>query len=251
MLNAPLALSLSPGRAKRLDASDHRHEAGIPGRGDEPGAERTLPKLAILDLDGTLVDSLDDLHASVNHALAALGLPLRSREEVHGFVGEGARRLVERAVAPREDLLEPALAAWRAHYEVHCLDRTRAYPGLEALLARAGCTLAVHTNKPGGMARKILAGLGLLPRFAAVTGGDEAPRKPDPAGALALMARAAASPAETVLVGDSRVDGATARAAGIAFVAVTWGFGSRAELAGENPVAIVNDPAELAAWLGE
>jgi phosphoglycolate phosphatase len=208
-----------------------------------------VARLAIFDLDGTLVDSLDDLHASVNHALAAVRLPLRSREEVHGFVGEGARRLVERAVAPREDLLEPALAAWRAHYEVHCLDRTRAYPGLEALLERATCTLAVHTNKPGALARKILAGLGLLPRFAAVTGGDEAPRKPDPTGALALMARASVSPAETILVGDSGVDAATARAAGIAFVAVTWGFGSRAELAAAGAAAVVDDPAGLAAWL--
>lgn len=209
-----------------------------------------MTKLAILDLDGTLVDSLDDLHASVNHALATLGLPLRSREEVHGFVGEGARRLVERAVAPRGDLVEPALAAWRAHYEVHCLDRTRAYPGLDALLARAACTLAVHTNKPGAMARTILAGLGLLPRFAVVTGGDEAPRKPDPAGARAIMAHAAASPADSILVGDSRVDAATARAAGIRFVAVTWGFGSRAELAAAGAAALVDTADELAPWLG-
>jgi phosphoglycolate phosphatase len=209
----------------------------------------TAPRLAIFDLDGTLVDSLDDLHASVNHALAAVGLPLRSREEVHGFVGEGARVLLERAVSPHLYLLEPALAAWRPHYEAHCLDRTRPYPGLEALLAASPRALAVHTNKPGAMARKILAGLGLLARFAAVTGGDEAPRKPDPAGVREIMARVGASPADTVFVGDSRVDVATARAAAIAFVGVTWGFGSRAELAGLGVTALADDAGQLAALL--
>ena len=208
-----------------------------------------MPGLAIFDLDGTLVDSLDDLHASVNHALRAVGLPLRSRREVHGYVGEGARILMERAVAPEVHLLEPALAAWRAHYEVHCLDHTRPYPGLESLLAGAGRVLAVHTNKPGAMARKILAGLGLLPRFAAVTGGDEAPRKPDPTGVREIMARVGASPAETVFVGDSRVDAATARAAGVAFVAVTWGFASRADLAAAGATAFAERAADLAPWL--
>jgi phosphoglycolate phosphatase len=209
----------------------------------------TAPRLAIFDLDGTLVDSLDDLHASVNHALRTAGLPLRMREEVHGYVGEGARLLVERAIAPRTDLLEPVLAAWRAHYEVHCLDATRAYPGIEALLAGAGRVLAVHTNKPGAMARKILAGLGLLPRFAAVTGGDEAPRKPDPTGIREILARTGASAAGAVLIGDSKVDAATARAAGIPFVAVAWGFGARADLAAAGAVAIAERAADLERWV--
>jgi phosphoglycolate phosphatase len=205
----------------------------------------TVARLAVFDLDGTLVDSLDDLQASVNHALQAVGLPPRSRAEVHGFVGEGARVLLERAVAPHLHLLEPALAAWRPHYEAHCLDHTRAYPGVEALLAGAGRVLAVQTNKPGSMARKILAGLGLLPRFVTVIGGDEAPRKPDPTGVRAIMARVGAPPAETVFVGDSRIDVATARAAGVAFVAVDWGFCSRAELAAAGATVIVGSAAEL------
>jgi len=206
-------------------------------------------RLAILDLDGTLVDSLDDLHASVNHALARLGLPLRSREEVHGYVGEGARVLLARAIAPHDHLLEPALAAWRPHYEAHCLDRTRPYPGIPALLAGAGRTLAVHTNKPGGMARKILDGLGLLPRFAVVLGGDEAPRKPDPTGVREIMARAGAAPGETVFVGDSRVDVRTARAAGVSLVAVTWGLTSRADLVAEGATVLVDRAEDLAPFL--
>lgn len=205
-----------------------------------------MPRLAIFDLDGTLVDSLDDLHASVNHALRSLGLPLRTREEVHGYIGEGARVLLERAIAPHAHLLEPALAAWRPHYEEHCLDRTRPYPGIPAALAGAGRVLAVQTNKPGAMARKILAGLDLLPRFAAVVGGDEAPRKPDPAGALELMARLGAAPAETLFIGDSRVDVATARAAGVPVIAVTWGLSTRAELATAGATDFADSPAELA-----
>ncbi len=208
-----------------------------------------MARLAVLDLDGTLVDSLDDLHASVNHALAAVGLPPRTREEVHGYVGEGVRVLLARAIAPHEHLLEPALAAWWPHYEAHCLDRTRAYEGIPALLAGAGRTLAVHTNKPGALARKILDGLGLLARFAAVLGGDEAPRKPDPTGLRELMARAGAAPGETVFVGDSKVDVRTARAAGVPVVAVTWGFGARRELAAEGATAIVDRVSDLAPFL--
>ena len=208
-----------------------------------------MTRLAILDLDGTLLDTLDDLHASVNHALAAVGLPPRSRAETEAFVGEGARVLLARAVAPRLDLLGPALAAWQAHYADHCLDRTRPYPGIPELLTRSGRRLAVHTNKPGDMARHTLAGTGLLGRFAEVTGGDEAPRKPDPAGTLELMRRFGARPEDTVFIGDSPTDVRTARNAGVTMVAVTWGFRPRAELRAAGAVHVVDRVAELAPWL--
>jgi phosphoglycolate phosphatase len=208
-----------------------------------------VPRLTVFDLDGTLVDSLDDLHASVNHALATVGLPPRTRAEVQGFVGEGARVLVAKAVAPRDDLLEPVLAAWRPHYAEHCLDRTLPYPGIAPLLASAGRTLAVHTNKPGAMARKILAGLGLLPRFAAVIGGDEAPRKPDPGGLLEIMTKVGAAASETVFVGDSRHDVETARRAGVTMVAVTWGLGGREELVRAGATTFAESAAELSRWV--
>ncbi len=208
-----------------------------------------MPRLTVFDLDGTLVDSLGDLHASVNHALAAVGLPPRSVAEVRTFVGEGARVLLAKAVAPRDELVEPALAAWRTHYAAHCLDRTAPYPGVGPLLAGAGRTLAVHTNKPGAMARRILDGLGLLQRFAGVIGGDEAPRKPDPAGLLELMARVGATPAQTVFVGDSRHDVETARRAGVTMVAVTWGLGSREELLRAGATTFADSAAALAAYV--
>ena len=208
-----------------------------------------MTRLAILDLDGTLLDTLDDLTASVNAALAEVGLPPRERLEIERFVGEGVRNLLSRAVAPRLDLLEPALAAWWTHHRVHCLDHTRPFPGIPELLTRTGRRLAVHTNKPGALARRILAGLGLLDRFAIVTGGDEAPRKPDPAGTLEIMRRLGARPADTIFIGDSPTDVRTARAAGVRLVAVTWGFRLEAELRAAGAVTVVDSVAGLAPWL--
>ncbi len=207
------------------------------------------PRLIIFDLDGTLVDSVDDLAASVNHALAHVGLPARTRDEVRGFIGDGARMLLSRAVGARLDLLEPALAAWRAHYEEHLLDHTRPYPGVPEVLAGAGRALAVLTNKPAPLARRILDGLGLAPRFAALVGGGDAPPKPDPAGARALLARAGVLPGDAVLVGDSRVDAETARNAGMGFVAVTWGLVPREDLVRAGAIHLVDRPADLAPWL--
>jgi phosphoglycolate phosphatase len=209
-----------------------------------------VTRLAIFDLDGTLADSLEDLYLAVAQALSALQLPMRSREEVRGFVGEGAARLLARAIAPQEHLLEPALAAWRAHYAEHLLDHTRLYPGVAAALASARCTLAVLTNKPGPMARRILEGLGVRSRFAAVVGGDEAPRKPDPTGTLEIMSRLGAAREETVLIGDSRVDCETAAAAGVQFVAVTWGLVGASELARCGATVFAHAAADLLPWLG-
>ncbi len=208
-----------------------------------------MARLAVFDLDGTLVDSVDDLHASVNHALSAVRLPPRTREEVLGFVGEGARVLLAKAVAPRDELLEPALDAWRVHYAAHCLDRTVPYPGIDALLGGAGRVLAVHTNKPGAMARKILDGLGLLSRFAVVVGGDDAPRKPDPTGLLEIMVRVGATAGDTVFIGDSRHDVETARAAEVAMVAVTWGLSTRAELVRAGATRFAQSAADLVPWV--
>ncbi len=206
-------------------------------------------RVAVLDLDGTLVDSFADLSGSVNHALRAVGLPERPAAEIRGFIGEGARLLLERAVAPRLDLLEPALAAWWEHYDAHCTDRTTLFPGFEALLGRGERILAVHTNKPGRLARKILDHLGVGPRFVAVLGGDEAPRKPDPTGTLGLVARLGGRPADAVFIGDSLIDARTAAAAQIPFVAVTWGFGAREALLATRPAALVDRVDGLASWL--
>jgi phosphoglycolate phosphatase len=206
-------------------------------------------RLAIFDLDGTLVDSVDDLAASVNYALARAGLPQRDRDEVRRFIGNGARPLIERAVAPHLERVEEVLADWRTHYDAHLLDHTRPYPGIVEQLARTRLTLAVQSNKPAPMTRRILEGLGLLSRFAVVVGGGDVPAKPDPAGVLSILAQVGASREQAVFIGDSATDVATARNAGVTFVAVSWGLVSREELVRGGAVNLVDRAEELGRWL--
>ena len=206
--------------------------------------------LAIFDLDGTLVDSRLDLCLSVNHALRSVGAPERTIDEISSFIGEGAARLLERAVWPRADLFEGALAAWWEHYEAHLLDHTVLFPGIARLLADAPFRLAVQTNKPGGMARRVLAGLGVLERFVDVVGGGEAPRKPDPAGVRGILARQGVDAAGAVLVGDSVIDLDTARAVPLRFVAVGWGLVPPDRLRAAGAPAPASSAAELRAVLG-
>jgi phosphoglycolate phosphatase len=183
----------------------------------------------IFDLDGTLANTRDDIVHAVNHTLVTLGLPRRPPEQVTGFVGHGARLLIERALGPdRTSLLPKAMDVFIAYYREHLLDRTVAYDGIPELLAAAqarGVALTVLTNKPEAPSLAILKGLGLLDFFAAVVGGDTFPtRKPDPQG-VHHLARVTRIPLEdTLLVGDSQVDCETGRAAGIRVCGVTWGF---------------------------
>ena len=206
-------------------------------------------RLTNFDLDGTLIDSVDDLAVSVNHALRAAGLPPRTRDEVRSFVGNGARPLIARSVGDHPERVEEVLAIWRPYYEEHLLDHTRPYPGIVEVLARARRSLAVQTNKPGAMARRILEGLGLLSRFAVVVGGGEGPPKPDPGGVRAILERVGARAEDAVLVGDTPIDLATARNAGVTFVAVTWGLETREELVRAGAVNLVDRAEDLAGWL--
>jgi phosphoglycolate phosphatase len=203
----------------------------------------------VFDLDGTLVDSRRDLTAAVNHVLRAFGgaeLPL---ETVCQYIGEGARVLVQRALGPaHQDRVDEGLAGFLTYYGAHLLDHTRPYEGIPATLADLGArgiVLSVLTNKPAAMSRAILDGLGLLARFAAVIGGDSlAVRKPEPAGIDYLLTATATSRARTLLVGDSLVDAATARAAQIAFCGVAWGL-RHADLVAAHVAQIIERPSQL------
>ena len=203
----------------------------------------------VFDLDGTVVDSRADLVAAVNHALHELGLSELPPRTLYGYVGDGARVLIERALGPAHaDRVPAGFAVFMEYYGAHLLDTTRAYPGmveaLDALRGR-GITLSVLTNKPVGMSRAILEGLGLADRFVEIVGGDSLPvRKPDPAGIEYLRRRSGTVLARMLLVGDSPVDVLTARAAGIAFTGVAWGLAPEA-LRAANVERVVEHPAEL------
>ncbi|HXJ33553.1 MAG TPA: HAD hydrolase-like protein [Candidatus Eisenbacteria bacterium] len=202
-----------------------------------------------IDLDGTLIDSRADLAGATNHVLESFGFAPIAPESVYALVGEGARRLVSRALGESHaGLVDEGVARFLAYYADHLLDRTRLYPGVpEALsaLAASGAALSVLTNKPVAMSRTILSGLGVATMFCDVIGGDSLPsRKPDPAGLDYLRGLTGTSCERTLLVGDSTVDLATAVAGGTAFCGVGWGL-VPAALRAANPERIVDDPREL------
>ncbi|MEW6272084.1 MAG: phosphoglycolate phosphatase [Thermodesulfobacteriota bacterium] len=210
----------------------------------------------IFDLDGTLIDSAADLAAAANATLEEIGLPRQDARQITGFIGEGARRLVERSLlaagGPADQAsIDAALAIFLARYAEHMLDTTVPYPGIPALLERlhaAGVLLSVSTNKPQALSMQILADLGLAEHFAAVIGGDSLPRrKPDPACVRLLVERAKVPLEETLLVGDSLIDVATARAASVPVCAVAWGVTARATLEAAGPDYLVERPDEIVA----
>ena len=184
--------------------------------------------LIVFDLDGTLVETRDDLAFSVNHALGESGLPRHPIEAVVKFVGDGARKLVERAVGPgrKGAIYDEVLDAFLSHYSEHCADRCAPYPGVaEVLESLVPLPLCVLTNKPLAPTEKILQTLGLAPHFQSVIGGDsDFGRKPDPTGLLHLIEAAGAAPESSLLVGDTRVDVLTARKADCLCAGARYGF---------------------------
>jgi phosphoglycolate phosphatase len=203
----------------------------------------------VFDLDGTLVDSRDDLAAAVNHVLGSLRLSALPIEKLTRYVGDGARMLVQRALGQEhQPLLPRALDAFLDYYGDHLLDATYAYPGIAGALAALRArevALSVLTNKPVAMSRAILAGLGLASWFGHVVGGDSLPvRKPDPAGLAYLASRTRTPRERMLLVGDSPIDLRTAQAGGVAFCGVTWGF-APAALRAAAPERLIEHASEL------
>ena len=212
-----------------------------------------LPAGVVFDLDGTLVDSRLDLAVAVNATRERLGLPPLAVDAVTAMVGEGARMLLRRALPESidGDAFDAAMALFLELYFDCCLDATRAYPGIEELLAALAprYPLAVLTNKPERHSRRILGGLGLTSPFVAIIGGDTLPaRKPDPVG-LHHLARLWSTTADRLLlVGDSGIDAATAQTAGAALALVSWGFGG-AETLTDVEAWRIDSPADLLARL--
>jgi phosphoglycolate phosphatase len=196
----------------------------------------------IFDLDGTLLDTLGDLHNAVNHVLRQFGCPERSLEEVCRFVGNGAARLIHLAV-PEGAEEAPVLAAFQSHYRAHCDILTKPYDGIvEALsILSQRYPLAVVSNKPDA-AVKELAKI-YFPQLLARGESTDCPRKPAPD--MVFQAMAALGTERCVYVGDSDVDILTAKNAGVPCLSVTWGFRNQAELQEAGAEYFCHDPAEL------
>lgn len=196
----------------------------------------------LLDLDGTLANSAPDLTAALNRTMAGRGLAPFSLSETTAMIGDGVRRLVERAFAARgRPMEEEALDAFIADYASHSADATRLYPDVAATLRNLharGWRLAVCTNKLESPARDLLDALGIGGLFAAIGGGDSFPvRKPDPAHLLATLRAAGGVADRAVMAGDHRNDVRAAHGAGLPCVFAGWGYGTAAMAAEADAVA--------------
>ena len=213
-------------------------------------------RLVVFDLDGTLIDSRQDLADAANALIVERGGSPVPVDAVTGMVGEGAALLVRRALtaAGLEANLDTDLARFLALYDDRLLAHTTLYPGTAEALERIArdATMAVLTNKPQRPTEAILRGVNVSGYFAQVIGGDTPfGRKPDPAGLRHIMSSAGASPDETIFVGDSAIDLRTARAAGVPICLVKYGFGfplAASELRGDE--RLVESPEQLAALFG-
>ena len=187
-------------------------------------------KAILFDLDGTLLDTLEDMADALNRTMDCFSLPHRSLKEVRSFVGNGARRLIELATGAEGERLEEILAVYKADYDRNYLIKTAPYPGVMALLDRlheAGCLTGIVSNKPDSTVQSLSEAL--FEGKADISVGEKRGirRKPAPDTVLAAMEALGVTKEETVYVGDSEVDVMTARAAGVPCISVTWGFRDR------------------------
>ncbi len=206
----------------------------------------------IFDLDGTLLDSIGDIAASGNAALAELGFPKFSVDCYRAFVGDGVANLA-RKVLPEghrdEETVKRFLGKFKDQYSKRWNETTRPYPGIVELLSaltERGVRMGIISNKRDDFTKACV--LELLPgsRFGEVRGESEStPVKPDPSGTIAVAKALGCAPSSCVFVGDSEVDAETARRAGMRFVAVEWGYRSRAQLEAAGVSLFVREPREL------
>ena len=207
-------------------------------------------KLAIFDLDGTILNTLEDLADATNFALREHGYPERTIEEVRRFVGNGIRRLIERAV-PGElttEEIDGVHNTFSAYYQQHCADKTRPYEGILQLLERlraAGCLTAVVSNKADAAVQPLCRHYykGLFDYAVGERAGIR--RKPAPDSVQEVLRRLRVDPADAVYIGDSEVDIQTAANAGLDSIIVTWGFRERTFLESQGGRRFVDRPEEI------
>lgn len=211
-------------------------------------------KTYIFDLDGTLLNTLDDLAASVNYALAANGMPVHTTDAVRQFVGNGVRVLMQRAVPGGESnpAFETVLGAFRSHYLLHSLDSTRPYPGIPDMLARLkelGRGIAVVSNKFYAATQELCRHF-FADTIEVAIGEHEAEgirRKPAPDTVFEALRQLNVPAEEAVYVGDSDVDILTARNAGLPCISVLWGFRDRQFLLDHGATMLAERPEDIIA----
>ena len=211
-----------------------------------------MKKLAIFDLDGTLLNTIEDLGYAANHALQAHGYPTHSIASYPFFVGNGVRRLIQRVLpedARTEATIDRLLVTFKEYYNDHNTDYTKPYEGIPellSLLSSRGVAIAVASNKYQAATEKLISHFFPTLSFIAVEGQKEGvPVKPDPSIVFEILAKAKTPKADTIYIGDSGVDMETARRACVDSVGVTWGFRPEKELVENHADTIVNSPGDI------
>ncbi len=213
-----------------------------------------MKKLVLFDLDGTLINSIDDLADSTNYALQQCGLPLHTVDEYKYFVGNSVDPLIRRALPEEEkenqELFDRVKKIYLSYYAAHSKDKTRPYPGISDLLSRcnkAGVLVAVVSNKPDDITADVVRYYFPQIHFAATMGPKEGiPKKPDPAGVREVLRITGIALEDALYVGDTWVDMQTAQNSGVQSCGVLWSFRTRQELVENHADFIAANAAELA-----
>lgn len=214
----------------------------------------TMYNTFIFDLDGTLLNTLDDLAASVNYALRTHGMPERTLDEVRSFVGNGVRLLMERAIpeGSANPRFEETFATFRAYYMEHSLDTTRPYDGIPEMihaLKQRGCRLAVVSNKFYAATQELIRHF--FPEITVAIGEHEAEgirKKPAPDTVFEALRQLGVGKEKAVYVGDSDVDLQTAHNSGLPCISVLWGFRNRDFLLAHGATTFISRPEELLSY---
>lgn len=214
----------------------------------------TMYNTFIFDLDGTLLNTLDDLAASVNYALRTHGMPERTLDEVRSFVGNGVRLLMERAIpeGSANPRFEETFATFRAYYMEHSLDKTRPYEGIPEMihaLKQRGCRLAVVSNKFYAATQELIRHF--FPEITVAIGEHEAEgirKKPAPDTVFEALRQLGVGKEKAVYVGDSDVDLQTAHNSGLPCISVLWGFHNRDFLLAHGATTIISRPEKLLSY---
>jgi phosphoglycolate phosphatase len=224
------------------------------------GAVLKEPKLVLIDVDGTLVDSVPDLAYCIDALMDRLGLPVRGEAAVRNWVGNGVERLVKRALVndldaePDTALYEQALPVFLELYADNTSKRSQLYPGVREgldFLSQGPYRVGSVTNKAARFTEPLLEHLGIVDRFEIVISGDTLPRKkPDPLPLLHAAKTLGVAPEDSLMIGDSQSDVKAARAAGFQIVCMSYGYNHGEDIRNYDPDAVVDSMAELPSLFG-